>query len=178
MAIPTYSLLDLFFGPSNKRAAGVDLPKRPVTEFSGAVALADDETSLATRVRIGVAVDAVNDAEPLVVVRSKVGKATTTNATPLVVPLDTVDANGAWAVDVVVTCRSSDAVANGRVKATALVVRVAGATSITTSADTLATTGIAAALTVAGDVVNLQLTGVAATQIRWGYEARIQKQGY
>lgn len=104
---PTYSVLDLFFGPSAKRFEGTDLPKRPVTEFVGAVTVEDDETNQSVRVRVGVGADVTNDADDHVAIRSLVGNATTTNATPLEVVLDTMSANGAWALDVFVTCRDS-----------------------------------------------------------------------
>lgn len=179
MANPTYSVLDLFFGPSAKRFEAVDLPKRPVTEFVGAVRVEDDETDKVTRVTIGVGTDVVNDADDFVTVRSLVGHTTTTNATPLNVTLDTMSANGAWAVDVFVTCRDTGAASNARVKLSALVTRIAGATSISTVAnDTIGSPGIAATLNVSGDDIRLQLTGLGATTIRWGYETRIQKQGF
>lgn len=179
MATPTYSLLDLFFGPSAKRFEGTDLPKRPVTEFLGAVTVADSEIDGAIKVRVGVGADVTNDADDFVAIRSLVGNATTTNATPLEVVLDTMSANGAWAFDVFVTCRDTGAASNARVKLSALVTRIAGATSISTvSNDTIGSPGIAADLLVDGDDVVLELTGLGATTIRWGYEARIQKQGF
>lgn len=175
----TYSILDLFFGPSAKRWLGIDYPKRPVTEFAGAVRVEDDEPGLATKVTIGVGADVTNDADDFVAIRSIVDNATTTNATPLEVTLDTMTANGAWAVDVFVTCRSTTAADNARVKLSALVTRIGGATSISTVGnDTIGSPGIAADLAIDVDDVVLELTGLGATTIRWGYEARIQKQGF
>lgn len=179
MGNPTYSVLDLFFGPSAKRFEGTDLPKRPVTEFVGAVTVEDDETNQSVRVRVGVGDDVTNDADPYVAIRSLVGNATTTNATPLEVVLDTMSANGAWALDVFVTCRDTGAASTARIKLSALLTRIAGLTGISTVAnDTIGSPGIAADLLVDGDDLVLEVTGLGATTIRWGYEARIQKQGF
>lgn len=179
MGNPVYSVLDLFFGPSAKRFEAVDLPKRPVTEFVGAVRVEDDETDKVTRVTIGVGTDVVNDADAFVSTRDVVGHTTTTNATLLGVVLDTMAANGAWAIDVVVTCRDSGAASNARVKLSALVTRIAGATSISAvTKHVLGSPGIDADLSVSGDDISLDLTGLGATTIRWGYVARLQKQAF
>lgn len=179
MGNPVYSVLDLFFGPSAKRFEAVDLPKRPVTEFVGAVRVEDDETDKVTRVTIGVGTDVVNDADAFVSTRDIVGHTTTTDVTPLGVVLDTMDEDGICAVDVVVTCRDSGAASYARVKLSALVNRIGGATSISpVTNDTIGAPGIAADLTVSGDDISLDLTGLGATTIRWGYVARLQKQAF
>lgn len=180
MGNPTYSVLDLFFGPSAKRFEGVDLPKRPVTELVGAVRVEDvGAPDNLTRVTIGVGADIVNDADPLVVTRELVGHVTTTDATPLDTVLDTMDADGAWSVEGVITCRDSAASTNLRVRVYGLITRIASATSITqATADGLGSPGLGVALDVDGDDLVLRLTGYAATNIRWGYTVSIQKQGF
>lgn len=180
MGNPTYSILDLFFGPSAKRFEGVDLPKRPVTELVGAVRVEDvGAPDNLTRVTIGVGADVVNDADPLVVTRELVGHATTTNTTPLDTVLDTMDADGAWSVEGVITCRDSGAAVNLRVRVYALMTRIASATSITSVAvEGLGTGGLGTSFEVDGDDLLLRLTGLAATNIRWGYTVSIQKQGF
>lgn len=139
--------------------------------FVSAVTVDDDDVGHITPTTV------VADGDDRVTVTSKLGSLQTSNDVQQHIELFDVSNDDVQAVDIEVTV--GPAANCARFKLSALVKGVGSTATLVGSVDSdvkPSSTTLAATLTVSGAKVRLSVTGLAATTLSWGYEARAQRQ--
>lgn len=186
------ALSDLIFG-IREIFFGSAMPLRGTVEFTGSsVVVTDDEVNDRTVVAIsdptgingasGVAtINAHTVAGPLddyAAMRTIVGNAYTTNDTPLATVLYTAAGNDVLEVSATIIVRDELATQRGRVRVSGLAYREAGTLAWEAAPSPVADVsdpGLAATLSIAGDAIRVVVTGLAGTDLRWGWEVRTRR---
>lgn len=117
------------------------------------------------------------DGDDKVTAHTLIGHLPTTDATVQHVELFDVSADEVLAVDIVVTV--GPAAQRARFKLSALIWGNGATATIDGTVDVdkkPPASALAATITVSGSKVRLSLTGIAATDLTWGWEARAQRQ--
>ncbi len=144
--------------------------------FESAFVLDDDDVGVLTPAEMRC------EGDEKLALGSKVSHAFTTNATPVVVPLLDLVAGDVVELDVVLTCKNLSGSVRGSFKISALVYKIGAGDATFEDCDGTDPTPrrnpgtLDAAITLSGSSVRLELTGVAAESITWGWELRTQKQ--
>lgn len=190
--------LDDFFGPPVVFDETTELPKRSKIVFEGeGVSAEDDDVDGVTRVKVSGTVLAGNQSGEATITATKViangdskitetsiiGHATTADDTPITVTLDSLDDPDLLSVSAEVTVRNSDGTKRGRWNLSELAYREGGAPAFEaggTGEDASPKTNdgaLEAKLVFSGNTIRLEFTGLAATNLTWGYVVRTQRQG-
>lgn len=176
-------------GPLDLQTNGVDVDARRVVWNFNGFRISDDLTKLnftiegfagdADGIATITAVEVLSDGDAYVKPISKIGHVATANATPVETVLFTLTDPEVLRLDAIVTVTSDDAAINGTYTLRALATYTGGTPAISGGTDATPVetdAGLNAALSLDGADVILTTTGLAATDLVFGYEIRAQRQ--
>jgi len=176
-------------GPLDLQNDGVDVTARRVVWNFNGFRITDDLTKLNFTIEgfagdengsaTITATEVVADGDAFVKLISKYGHVATANATPVVTVLFTLSDPEVLRLDGIVTVTSEDAAINGTYTLRALATYTGGTPAISGGTDATPVetdAGLNAALSLDGEDVILTVTGLAATDLVFGYEIRAQRQ--
>lgn len=176
-------------GPLDLQTNGTDVvARRVVWNFNG-FRITDDLARLnftiegfagdADGIATITATEVLSDGDAFVKPISKIGHVATANATPVEVVLFTLTDPEVLRLDAIVTATNEDASINATYTLRALATYTGGTPAISGGTDATPVetdAGLNAALSLDGEDVILTVTGLAATDLVFGYEIRAQRQ--